>query len=139
MRKLSLLIMIHVLTISLTFSQGFDPKEMAAREKQNLYELLTDLSGDQISLIDGVYEEYAQSFEELRDQIRKSGNFEEFRPKIMALRQEKDEIMADILNEDQFQLYKNQMETNQQNRQRRREQPARPAGGQQAPDNAVPN
>ncbi len=57
MKKLSLLMLLQIITVGIVCSQGFDPREMAAREKQNLYELLTDLSGDQVTLIDGVYEE----------------------------------------------------------------------------------
>lgn len=119
MRNLSLLILIQVFCTNFILAQGFDPSEMAAREKQNLYKLLADLSEDQIMLIDGVYEEYAQTFVELRDEIRKSRDWQSFRPKIMALREEKDELMADILKEDQFQLYADQMESNRQNRQNR--------------------
>ena len=120
MRNLSLLILVQIFTCTnIILAQGFDPSEMAAREKQNLYKLITDLSEDQIMLIDGVYEEYTQTFVELRDEIRKSRDWQSFRPKIVALREEKDEIMSDILNENQFQLYTGQMESNRQNRQNR--------------------
>jgi len=120
MRNLSLLILVQIfICTNFIFAQGFDPSEMAAREKQNLYKLIADLSEDQIMLIDGVYEEYTQTFIEMRKEIRQSGDRQSFRPKIMALRQEKDELMSDILSEDQFQLYTDQMESNRQNRQNR--------------------
>ena len=121
MRNLSLLVLVQILfCTNFILAQGFDPSEMAAREKQNLYKLLTDLSEDQIMLIDGVYEEYTQTFIEMRKEIMQSGDRQSFRPKIMALRQEKDDLMSDTLNENQFQLYTSQMESNRQNRQNRR-------------------
>ncbi len=120
MKNVAFLLLIPVLCFNNVFAQGFDPAEMVAREKENLYKTITDLSDDQIMLIDGVYEEYLQTFTELRDEIRKTRDWQSFRPKIMALQEEKDQLMFDILNQDQFKLYTDQMETNRKNRQNRR-------------------
>ena len=134
MKNLSFLIIAPIFFANTILAQGFDPAEMAAREKQNLYKLLTDLSEDQIMLIDGVYEEYTETFTELRDEIRRTRDWESFRPKIMALREEKDGLMSDILNEDQFKLYQEQMETTRQNRRKRMEQQNR-----RPPENPSPS
>jgi nitrogen regulatory protein PII-like uncharacterized protein len=126
MKSYTILILSQLFLLNASFSQGFDPAEMVAREKENLYKSITDLSEDQVMLIDGVYEEYLLTFTELRDEIMKTRDWQSFRPKIMALRKEKDELMFDILNEDQYQLYADQMETNRKNRQN--QQNRRPPG-----------
>lgn len=89
---------------------GMDPTEMIAREKQNLYKEVTDLSDDQKLLLDGIYEEYAQSFTEIRDEMMKTRDRENIRPKMQALRKEKDELIRDVLNEDQYTRYETLME-----------------------------
>lgn len=102
---------------------GFDPDEMIKREKQNVYKVVADLSDDQKMLLDGIYEEYGQSFKELREEMRQSRDFQSMRPKMMALREEKDGLIKDVLSEEQFQLYldlmenrRNQMRQNMQQR-----------------------
>jgi hypothetical protein len=108
---------------------GFDPDEMIKREKQNVYKVVTDLSDDQKMLLDGIYEEYGQSFKELREEMRQSRDFQSMRPKLMALREEKDGLIKDVLNEEQYGLYqgvienrRNQMRQSIQRRRDRRNQ-----------------
>ena len=86
---------------------GFDPDEMVKREKQNVYKAITDLSDDQKLLLDGIYDEFSQSFKELREEMMKTRDFQAMRPKMEALRDEKDGLIKDVLNEDQYNLYLN--------------------------------
>ena len=105
---------------------GFDPEEMVKREKQNVYKIIEDLSDDQKMLLDGIYDEFNVSFRELRDEIRKTRDFQNMRPKMEALRDEKNELIKDVLNEEQFARYMGMMEKQQkkrkENMQRRGEQ-----------------
>ena len=98
---------------------GFDPNEMIAREKQNLYTELPNLSVDQKMLIDGIYQEYSDSFAELREEVMKTRDFESMRPKMEALRKEKDELIKDVLSEEDYEVY---LKMNEKNRARRRPQ-----------------
>jgi hypothetical protein len=107
---------------------GFDPGEMVKREKQNVYNAIEDLSDDQKLLLDGIYDEYIISFNELRDEARQTRNFQEMRPKMMALREEKDGLIKDVLSEEQFKIYqgimenrRNQMRENVQRRRNRQD------------------
>lgn len=92
---------------------GFDPAEMVKREKQNVYKVITDLTNDQKMLLDGIYEEFAVSIEELRDEVRQTRDFQAMRPKMLALREEKDDLIKDVLNENQFMLYQDMMDKQQ--------------------------
>ena len=84
---------------------GFDPDEMIKREKQNVLKAVTDLTDDQKLLLDGIYDEFSMSFKELREEMMQSRDFQAMRPKMEALRKEKDDLMRDVLNEDQFNIY----------------------------------
>lgn len=84
---------------------GFDPDEMIKREKQNVYKAITDLSDDQKLLLDGIYEEFSITFKELRDEMRATRDFQAMRPKMEALRTEKNELIGDVLNDDQYAIY----------------------------------
>ncbi len=101
---------------------GFDPDEMIKREKQNVYKAIVDLSDDQRLLMDGIYDEFALSVRELRDEMRQSGDFQAMRPKMMALREEKDGLIKDVLNEGQFQIYQDLMENRRTQMQEYRQQ-----------------
>ncbi len=114
---------------------GFDPDEMVKREKQNVYNAIEDLSDDQKLLLDGIYDEYILSFKELREEMRQNRNFQEMRPKMMALREEKDGLIKDVLNADQFQIYQGIMENR---RSQMRENAQRGRNRQNAPDEDTP-
>lgn len=121
-KKLFVLTSIFIFTCfsSLMAQRGgrFDPNELILREKQNLYREVASLSNDQIMLIDDIYDEYAQSLTELRDEVRKTRNWEEMRPKMQALRAEKDGLMIDVLNENQYAVYQQLSEVQRGNRRR---------------------
>ena len=102
--------------IMLTFSsfsqppggrRGGGPDEMIKREKQALYTKITDLSDDQKLLLDGIYEEFGVTLKETFEEMRNSSSTdrEGRRAKFMALRKEKDELVKDVLNEDQYKIY----------------------------------
>jgi hypothetical protein len=97
---------------------GFDPDEMVKREKQNLYKSLDDLSDDQKLLLDGIYDEFALSIREIRDELRQTRDFQAMRPKMLALREEKNGLIKDVLNEEQYEVYLGMME----NRRRQMEE-----------------
>ena len=84
---------------------GGGPEEMLSREKQALYEQVTDLSNDQTALLDGIYEEFATTLKEAFEESRGSGDREARREKMQALSQEKDALIADVLNEEQYAIY----------------------------------
>ena len=84
---------------------GGGPEEMLSREKQALYEQVTDLNDDQVALLDGIYEEFATTLKEAFEESRGSGDREARREKMQALRQEKDALIADVLNEEQYAIY----------------------------------
>lgn len=105
---------------------GFDPDEMIKREKQNVTNAITDLSDDQQLLLDGIYDEFLVSFKELRDEVRQSRDYQSMRPKMQALRTEKDELIKDVLNEEQFNIY---MELVDKRRQEMKEARERRGGG----------
>ncbi|UXX79190.1 hypothetical protein N7E81_17695 [Reichenbachiella carrageenanivorans] len=110
MNKKTLLIMLTLLSVSYLQTQAqpgrrMNPDDMVQREKQNLYSKVENLSEDQIMIIDGIYEEFAQSMQETFQEVRKSGNREEMRPKMEALNKEKDGLMFDILSEEQYTIY----------------------------------
>lgn len=105
-----------------------DPTEMFAREKQNIYKEITDLTDDQKLLIDGIYDEFAVSFKETFEEVRQSGGgFDKVREKMQALRKEKDGLMADVLNEKQYTIYSQLMENSYKRRNREGNNP--PAEG----------
>lgn len=84
---------------------GGGPDEIVKREKQTLYSKITDLSEDQKLLLDGIYDEFAVTLKETFEEMRNSDNREGRREKMQALRVEKDELVKDVLNEDQFAIY----------------------------------
>ena len=104
---------------------GFDPDEMVKREKQNLYKSIDDLTDDQKLLLDGIYDEFALSIRELRNEMRQTRDFQAMRPKMMALREEKNGLIKDVLNEEQYEVYLGLMENRRRQieeyRQRRRD------------------
>lgn len=106
---------------TLVFGQ-WDPNEMILREKQNLYKKLADLSEDQKLLLDGIYDEFGLSFKELIDEVRQTRNWETMRPKMQALRKEKDDLISDVLNEDQYAVYYAMVESDREARRKRFQQ-----------------
>lgn len=142
MRKdifLCLMVFLSITTAMSAFAQrpgggrgpgGFDPDEMIKREKQNVYKAVEDLSDDQKLLLDGIYDEFSLSFKELRDEIRQTRDFQAMRPKMEALRDEKDGLIKDVLSEDQFLIYQGLMDNRrkqmQENMQRRQDGQGRP-------------
>lgn len=84
---------------------GFDPDEMIKREKQNIFKALTDLTDDQKLLMDGIFDEFALSFKEIREEMMQTRDFQAMRPKMEALRKERDGLVRDVLNDDQYNTY----------------------------------
>ena len=112
---------------------GFDPDEMVKREKQNVYKEITDLTEDQKTLLDGIYEEFSVSFKEIRDEVMKTRDFQNMRPKMEALMKEKDDLIRDVLNEDQFAIYTGINEARRRQRQERAPQAEQPQPTENTP------
>lgn len=98
------------------------PEEMAQREKQNLYKKITDLSEDQTALVDGIYDEFAQSLDEARKEARENRDREAMRTKMTALREEKDGLMKDVLNDSQWAIYEEMNAAQKKKMEERRQQ-----------------
>ncbi len=95
---------------------GGSPEQMIEREKQTLYSKVEDLTGDQKLLLDGIYEEFLVTLQESMEEMRQSNDRESRREKMEALRKEKDELIADVLNEDQFKIYESISRTRREQR-----------------------
>ncbi|MEQ9301310.1 MAG: hypothetical protein RIF33_22220 [Cyclobacteriaceae bacterium] len=102
---------------------GGSPEEMIEREKQTLYSQLDDLSEDQKLLLDGIYEEFAETLHERMAELRQNNDREGRREQMEALRKEKDELIADVLNADQLEVYQSINRTRQE---RKRGSPVNP-------------
>ncbi|MEO9477332.1 MAG: hypothetical protein ABJG41_17435 [Cyclobacteriaceae bacterium] len=83
----------------------FDPAEMVKREQQNVKTKVSDLSEDQMILIDGIYEEYAVTITETMEEGRNGEKREDVRAKMRKLRDEKSELIRDVLNDTQYAEY----------------------------------
>jgi len=81
------------------------PEVMFEREKQAVYKDLDDLTDDQKQLIDGIYEEFGTTLKETFEASRQSEDREARREKMKTLREEKDLLIKDVLNKEQFQIY----------------------------------
>ncbi|MCV9388640.1 hypothetical protein [Reichenbachiella ulvae] len=101
-------------------------KDRVMREKQNLYGKIDNLSEDQTMIIDGIYDEYAVSMEETFEEIRKTRNWDEMRTKMEALNLEKDGLMYDILNKEQYAIYAEMTEAQRKEMEERRKQSPAP-------------
>jgi hypothetical protein len=134
-----LLIAVSSSTIATVFAQppgrppggGFDPDEMVKREKQNVFKAVTDLTDDQKLLLDGIYDEFSQSFKELREEMMQNRDFQAMRPKMEALREEKDGLIKDVLNEEQYKLYLNVIAERRRQRGNPENPPEPPTGDPQ--------
>lgn len=108
--------LVITLMLSLTFIQlhaqrpgghpGGGPETMIKREKQTLYEELPNLSEDQKMLINGIYDEFIITLKETFSQNRNNPNRESMREKMMAVKEEKDALIKDVLNEEEYEVYK---------------------------------
>ncbi|MEQ8882029.1 MAG: hypothetical protein RLQ12_20490 [Cyclobacteriaceae bacterium] len=112
--KKSLLVLVLVLTVTAVFAQrgGFDRSEMVKREKENVFSKVEGLSADQKLLLEGIYEEYGVTMDETIEEIRKSGDFSQFRTKMPALQKEKDLLVKDVLNAEQYVTYEEVVNSN---------------------------
>lgn len=85
--------------------QGGGPEVMIAREKQNVLAKVENLTEDQKLLVSGIYDEFATTLKETFQEARESGTREGMREKMQALREEKDALIKDVLNDEQFAAY----------------------------------
>ena len=115
------------LTLALTsiqaYSQRMDPSDMVNREKQYLYDHLPNVSTDQKELMEGIYAEFLQSITEYRDDVQ-SGKMERGKmyENMAKLRDEKNLLMKDLLNDEQYSIYMSMVEKNQKQIEQRRQE-----------------
>lgn len=105
--RTTLILFISLLSFNMALAQrpGGSIEERVAREKQVLMKKITDLSPDQSMLIDGIYDEYGTTLQETFNEVRASGNWKELRGKMTALKEEKDGLIKDVINDDQYEIY----------------------------------
>ncbi len=105
--KKSLLILGLLFTVLGAFAQrgGFDRSEMVKREKENVFSKVENLTADQKLLLEGIYGEYTVTMDETMEEIRKSGDFSQFRTKMPLLQAEKSLLIKDVLNKEQYTAY----------------------------------
>ncbi|MEO0332402.1 MAG: hypothetical protein AAF223_12070 [Bacteroidota bacterium] len=84
---------------------GFNIEEMVLRERDNLFQKIETLSDDQIFLLTGIYEEYGQTIKENFEEARKSGDMSSVRPKMLAVREEKNLLIKDVLDDEEYAQY----------------------------------
>lgn len=123
MKKSILLTIIGICAAWAALSQPrMSARDRVMREKQNLYSKVDNLSEDQTMIIDGIYDEYAVSLEETFEEVRKTRNWDELRTKMEALNLEKDGLMYDILNKEQYAIYADMTEAQRREMEERRKE-----------------
>ncbi|MEO9966133.1 MAG: hypothetical protein ABJF11_10115 [Reichenbachiella sp.] len=125
-KKLILTGWILFMTLGITLAQPprgprISPDEMAQREKQNLYKKVTDLSGDQKLLLDGIYQEFGETASEKFEEIRKTRDREKMRSEMTKLQEEKYQLVSDVLNEEQMKIYDEIVQNQRKRMEERRE------------------
>ena len=102
-----LILLIGLLSFNIAQAQrpGGSIEERVAREKQAIKKKITDLSADQTMLLDGIYDEYGETLQETFEEVRATGNWKELRGKMTALKEEKDGLIKDVINDDQYEIY----------------------------------
>ena len=104
MRLLLVLALIQLTSIA-SAQRRFNPEEMAQREKEIVFKKVENLSAMQTELLNGIYNEFAVSMTETFEEIRAARNWKEMRPRMQALREDKDLLVKDVLNSGQFSKY----------------------------------
>ena len=138
--KIALVVtLFFIVSIGYTQPRGHgrpDPKEIVNREKQMLFKKIKDLSADQKALIDGIYDEYAASLNEARKKYMPSRDWQGMRTQMKELSVKKDELMKDLLNNSQYEIYEKMMG---EERKRREEKMKQRRQGQGGGRQVVPN
>ncbi|MFY0653409.1 MAG: outer membrane beta-barrel protein [Cyclobacteriaceae bacterium] len=105
-KRFKILVMLFFMTIGSLFAQRPSAEDMVKREKQNIYSQVEDITPAQKKLLEEIYTEYAATFKEKMDEIRRTRNYSKYRSTMSSLRQEKDGILADVFNDEQFEVYR---------------------------------
>jgi hypothetical protein len=101
---------------------GGGPSEFIEREKQAVFRKIEDLSEDQKLLVDGIYDEFGVSLIETFQSRDENTTRESMRAKIESLREEKDGLIGDVLNEEQYLIY-SEISSSQRRKGKNTEQP----------------
>ena len=103
--KLSFTMLLGLIMFSSYAQRGGGPSEFIEREKQAVIKKIEDLSEDQKILLSGIYDEFGVSLMEIFQNRDENTTRESMREKMLSLRKEKDELIADVLNEEQYVIY----------------------------------
>ena len=103
--KFTFTLLLGLLMLSSYAQRGGGPSEFIEREKQAVFKKIEDLSDDQMLLIGGIYDEFGVSLREVFQNRDENTSRESMRAKIEALRTEKDALIGDVLNKEQYVIY----------------------------------
>lgn len=122
MKRLFLLILLIETTSFVYAQQGrqFNPGQRAQMEKDTVFARITNLNEDQKLIIESLYADYESSITKLVAGGRE--NPQEFRQNLQNINKEKNQMMKEVLDEDQWKIFNKMLEEERERRQNRREE-----------------
>ena len=114
-----LLIGCMVFSADLYAQQRIDPETMVKRENEKVFAEIDGLTDKQKEKVTNINEDFAKSVQELV--ANRSGDRQDMREKMKALRQEKEKAMQNVFTEEQFEKYQTLMVQLREERRGRRE------------------
>lgn len=85
--------------------RGFDVKVMLQRQKETIFKKVENLSPLQKELINGIYDEYGVTLTETFEEVRASGSWAGLREKMEGLGEERNLLVKDVLNDEQYVVF----------------------------------
>ncbi|MDN5213788.1 hypothetical protein QQ020_17070 [Fulvivirgaceae bacterium BMA12] len=113
-------------SMSLVAQPRMDPDAMVKKENELVFTNIEGLTEKQKEKVTKVNEDFAASVKDLI--ANRTGDREEMRGKMVALREEKEKAMQSIFTEEQFKKYQTLMEEQRQERRGRRKRKSSGAG-----------
>ena len=107
-----------ILSASLQAQPGMDPDAMVKKENELIFAEIEGLTDKQKEKVTKINEDFAASMKDLI--ANRSGDRQEMRDKMTALRQEKEKAMQNVFTGEQFEKYKTLMEEIREERRGRR-------------------
>ncbi len=115
-----------MLSVTVMAQPRMDPDAMVKRENELVFANIEGLTEKQKEKVTKVNEDFAASVKDLM--ANRTGDREEMRGKMMALREEKEKAMQNIFTEEQFKKYQTLMEEKRQERRGKRKKRSSGAG-----------
>ena len=107
-----------ILSASLQAQPGMDPDALVKKENELTFAEIEGLTDKQKEKVTKINEDFAASMKDLI--ANRSGDRQEMRDKMTALRQEKEKAMQNVFTGEQFEKYKTLMEEIREERRGRR-------------------